>query len=73
MEIEEVMPLYLCNQEDCIDKAWKEECGECVHTSNEQFAKNQESVELFKKFCDTFSLALDENGRLIVWENEGEV
>ena len=72
MEIDEVMPYYLCNgARMCGDnKQW---CGQddgCKHTTCELFAKNEESVELFKRFTDSFHFVVDDYGKLICTEKE---
>lgn len=71
IEIEKVDALYLCNRND-------ERCGnmpgcdgdECCHTSDETFAMNANSVEIFNMFFDTFRVVVGDNGNLIVWEKE---
>lgn len=71
LEIEEVMPFYLCNGPTagfvCVD----EECDEgCKHTTLGNFAKNPHSVRLLKKFVETFDFIVDDYGRLQCWEKE---
>lgn len=70
IEIDKIDAFYLCNRND--------ECGnmpgcsedECCHTSDETFAKNANSVEVFNMFFDTFNVRVGSNDNLIVWEKE---
>lgn len=70
IEFDEIDVFYLCNR--------NAECGgmpgcsedECCHTSDETFAKNANSVEIFNMFFDTFNVTVGSTGNLIVWEKE---
>lgn len=72
IEIEKIDAFYLCNR--------RNECGdapgcnddECCHTTDESFAANANSVEIFNMFFDTFRVVVGDNGNLIVWEKENK-
>lgn len=72
IEIDKVDAFYLCNR--------RNECGgapgcsddECCHTTDESFAANANSVEIFNMFFDTFGVIVGDNGNLIVWEKENK-
>lgn len=68
IEIDESMPMYVCNKARVC--ANSEGCGGewCNHTSSPMFAKNTKSVALFEEFFAKFSCVVDENGRLICTE-----
>lgn len=72
MEIDEVMPLYLCTENKdgpCVLNG--EECfPECHHTSNPFYAKNKESKDIFEEFTKRFEVVVDDNGRLMCIERE---
>ena len=70
IEIDKVDAFYLCNRND--------ECGgmpgcsedECCHTTDESFARNASSVEIFNMFFDTFNVMVGDHENLIVCEKE---
>lgn len=72
IEIEKIDAFYLCNR--------RNKCGgepgcnddECCHTTDESFAMNANSVEIFNMFFDTFGVIVGDNGNLIVWEKENK-
>lgn len=72
IEIDKIDAFYLCNR--------RAECGdapgcnddECCHTTDESFAMNANSVEIFNMFFDTFGVIVGDNGNLIVWEKENK-
>ena len=68
IDIEEAMPLYVCNKARVC--AASGGCGTdmCNHTTGPMFAKNTRSVALFEEFFSKFSCVVDENGRLICTE-----
>lgn len=68
IEINETMPLYICNkQQECNVSVT---CGgdECDHTTSPFEAANSESVEVFNKFADKFYVYVDDYGRLVCVE-----
>lgn len=68
MEIDEIIPYYICDQQkECrVSCTCVEDC--CRHTTDVLHFKNQASVELLNKFFDTFHVCLDDNGRLLCTE-----
>ena len=67
LELDGAKALYLCDRNDHC----KFPCfGECEHTTNPEHAKNIESVELFKRFMDSFNFIVDDDNKLICWEKE---
>ena len=70
IEIDKVDAFYLCNR--------NKECGgmpgcsedECCHTTDESFARNASSVEIFNMFFDTFNVIVGDHENLIVCEKE---
>jgi hypothetical protein len=70
IEIDKIDAFYLCNRSaTCGDMPGCSE-DECCHTSDETFAKNANSVEIFNMFFDTFNVRVGNNDNLIVWEKE---
>lgn len=70
IEIEKIDAFYLCNRKrDCGNMPG---CGkdECCHTTDESFASNANSVEIYNMFFDTFNVIVGDDGNLIVWEKE---
>ena len=68
IEINETMPLYICNRTpEC---SASPNCGgdECNHTTSPFEAVNSESVEVFNKFADKFYVYVDDLGRLVCVE-----
>ena len=75
LEIDEVMPHYICEYEECNSgfKCPENNKGcyeECKHTTSPFHAMNRETVALFMKFCDTFNVVVDDYGRLLCVEKE---
>ncbi len=69
LEIDELVPVYICNRERNCHYMNKFCCDEhCSHTFYPGNAKNKESIELFIKFCETFNVVVDDYGRLICTE-----
>lgn len=69
IEISEVMPLYLCNENALCSMT--PQCGdECIHTVNETCALHADAVMIYNMFMDTFSCVVDDDGKLLVWEKE---
>lgn len=68
IEIDESMPMYVCNKARVCGHS--EGCGGdmCNHTVSPMFAKNTRSVALFEEFFAKFSCIVDENGRLVCTE-----
>ena len=68
LDVEGAKALFLCNGKRC--------CGdcteECKHTPVEEYAKNKDSVELFKKFTESFSFVIDDDGKLLCWEKDNK-
>lgn len=72
LEIDEIMPLYLCDKNGCDDSSKEFGCGDCAHTTNELLAKNKESIDILNRFRDAFNCIVDDYGRLQVWEKENK-
>lgn len=75
VEIDEVMPFYICKKQadgKCVLNNSNDCFEECNHTTNPAFAKDHESVNIFEKFCDTFHVVVDDYGRLVCTEKEGQ-
>lgn len=73
IEINEIMPLYICNRTpEC---SASPTCGEdeCNHTTSPFSAANRESVEVFNKFAELFYVYVDDMGRLNCVEKDGRV
>lgn len=70
IEIEKIDAFYLCNRRDGCGGAPGCNDDECCHTTDESFAANANSVEIFNMFFDTFGVIVGDNGNLIVWEKE---
>lgn len=73
IEINEIMPLYICNQKmDCNVSVT---CGgdECIHTTSPFNAANPEAVDIFNKFAELFYVYVDDMGRLNAVEKDGRV
>lgn len=71
IEINETMPLYICNKTpEC---SVSPICGgdECNHTTSPFEAANSESVEVFNKFVELFYVYVDDMGRLNAVERDG--
>lgn len=73
LEIEEMMPFYICKK-DNVRCNQSITCGgeDCNHTTFPIHAKNTESIELFNRFFDTFHVCVDDYGRLVCTEKEGQ-
>lgn len=68
IEIDEVVPVYLCNKNaPCMGTI---KCDDCIHTADETYALNANAVEIANLFMDTFSYIVDEDGKLFIWEKE---
>lgn len=70
LEIDEMMPFYICGDKEMHELCQARYCGACKHITNPSFAKNKEAVELFNKFCETFHVCIDDYGRLVCTEKE---
>ena len=73
IEINEIMPLYICGKEkDCNVSP---SCGEdgCNHTTSPFNAANPETVDIFNKFAELFYVYVDDMGRLNCVEKDGRV
>lgn len=70
IEIEEVVPYYICNKSRYCNKS--EGCGGdmCHHTISSTFAQNQDSIALLEEFKRRFHVVVDDYGRLICTERE---
>ena len=74
LEIDEIVPFYLCkggSSDICVVNMLS--CYEdCKHVTIPTFAKNESSVKIFEKFCETFNVVVDDYGRLNCFEKEEE-
>ncbi len=70
IEIEEIVPYYICNKSRYCNKS--EGCGGdmCHHTISSTFAQNQDSIALLEEFKKRFHVVVDDYGRLICTEKE---
>ena len=70
IEIEEVVPYYICNKSRYCNKS--EGCGGefCHHTISPMFANNQEAITVLEEFKRRFHVVVDDYGRLICTERE---
>lgn len=71
LEIDEMMPFYICEGSKDVCYVNGKLCwDECHHTTLPVHVKNEESIDIFNKFSNTFHVAVDDMGRLVCFEKE---
>ncbi len=72
LEIENHEGFFICDHKKNIP-CGKESCELfdepfCSHTINKDYALNEESIDIFNKFFETFNVIIDDDMNLVAWE-----